>query len=50
MLKCFEARGAIMNRITMPFALTSSGSAQYSLSRVALDTRADRRIACPVTN
>lgn len=49
MLKCFENRGVAVSRIAMPFQLTTTGQASYSLSRVALDTNADRRIACPAS-
>ncbi|MBR0552531.1 exo 1,3/1,4-beta-D-glucan glucohydrolase [Sphingomonadaceae bacterium LXI357] len=46
-LKCFADRGMAMDSVAKPFALNLQGPATVSLSRVALGTTADRKVACP---
>ncbi len=45
-LKCLQAAGADMTRLSAPFQLSTTGSFTFSLSRVALGTVADRELKC----
>jgi beta-glucosidase len=46
-LSCFARRGADMTKITAPLELSTSGTLEMSISRVALGSSNAGRIACP---
>ncbi len=45
-LKCFARAGADMTKLAVPFRLSTTGAARFSLARVALGTVADQVVGC----
>ncbi len=46
-LKCFAGKGADVGKVSVPFRLTSTGTARYSVAQVALGSTADVKLPCP---
>lgn len=47
-LRCLQVAGADTGNLSVPFAIRGSAGLQLSLSQVALGTRFDRRVECPL--
>ncbi len=45
-LKCFAGSGADMTKLDAPFELSTAGAIDFSLSRIALGTDADKILSC----
>ena len=45
-LKCFQAAGASMGKLTVPVGIEATAGTQLSVSEVGYGTTADNRLAC----